>query len=116
MLFYRLQGTAANIIRGIFYLLLGLLVMSVGQALDTLGGPSKFILGDSAVTVIIALAALGFRFWAVSAQSPTRKRRRIRWTTLQRALLFYRLNRPSASLVRISFYILTVFELSISTH
>jgi hypothetical protein len=110
MLFYRLQGTAANIIRGIFYLLLGLLVMSVGQALDTLGGPSKFILGDFAVTVVIALAALGFRFWAVSAQSPTRKRRRIRWTTLQHALLFYRLNRPSASLVRIGFYILTVFE------
>jgi hypothetical protein len=110
MLFYRLQGTAANIIRGGFYLLLGLLVIAVGQTLDTLRGPGKFILGDFVVTVVIAFAALGLRFWAVSAQSPTRKRRRIRWTTLQRALLFYRLNRPSASLVRISFYILVVFE------
>jgi hypothetical protein len=50
MLFYRLQGTAANIIRGAFYLFLGLLAMSVGQTLDTLRGPGKFILGDFVVT------------------------------------------------------------------
>jgi hypothetical protein len=108
MLFYRLQGTAANIIRGVFYAFLGLMVILIGQTVYTLGGPGKYVLGDAVVTVIISLAALGLRFWAVSAQSPTRKRRRMRWTTLQHALLFYRLNRPSASLLRIICYSLTV--------
>ena len=109
MLFYRLQGMAANVIRGIFYLLLGLSVMFVGQTYYTIGGPSRYVYGDLVVLVVIFLVALGLRFWAVSAQSSTRKRRRVRWTTLRRALLFYRLGRPAASLVRIIFYILAIF-------
>jgi hypothetical protein len=105
LLFYRLQGTAANIIRGSFYVLLGLLVVYFGQMIsDLLESRPSYVLGDLVIMIVISLVALSLRFWAVSAQNPTRKRRRIRWMTIRRALLLYRLGRPAASLVRIIFY------------
>ena len=104
LLFYRLQGTAANIIRGSFYVLLGLLVVYIGQMISDMLAAPRYALGDLVIIIVISLVALSLRFWAVSAQNPTRKRRRIRWMTIRRALLLYRLRQPAASLVRIIFY------------
>jgi hypothetical protein len=70
LLFYPLQGMSANIIRGIFYLFLATLTLGVGATItDALKSPNLVPGEDFAPLTYSALAALIFRFWAVSAQN-----------------------------------------------
>jgi hypothetical protein len=105
LLFYPLQGVSANIIRGIFYILLATLILGVGATIsDVLESPTLAVKDDLANWAILASVALVLRFWAVYAQNPVRKERRLLPRALYRALLFYRLGGVSANLARILFY------------
>ena len=103
LLFYPLQGRGANIIRGLFFASLGLLLWGVGSTItDALD--SKSVTDDLIDLIVMALITLSLRFWAVSAENPKTGTRTERPGTLRRALLFYRLHRGASSLVRIMFY------------
>jgi hypothetical protein len=105
LLFYPLQGISANIIRGIFYLFLATLTLGVGTTIsDALESPALVPGEDFSPLAFSALAALIFRFWAVSAQNRRSGKRELRPGKLRIALLLYRLGGISASLVRIVFY------------
>jgi hypothetical protein len=109
LLFYPLQGVAANIIRGVFYLFIGALILEVGIILtDILESTNYYIKSDLVYLIVAALGALVLRFWAVFAQNPKGKERKVRLETIRRALLFYRLGGFAASLVRIVFYVYIV--------
>jgi hypothetical protein len=111
LLLYPLQGWAANIIRGFFYVSLAVLILGVGQAIsDTLEPSSQHYLpGDIAGLIFVAILTLIFRFWAASAQNLNTGNRRTWPSRLRRALLLYRLHSASASLIRIIFYAWVVF-------
>lgn len=114
LLFYPLQGITANIIRGIFYFSVGVLIAGVGGTIsDALESRTRHIIGDLLFLALVALVALGLRFWAVSAQNPTGKERKLRPETIRRALLFYRLGGFNASLVRIVFYTYTILAVAL---
>jgi hypothetical protein len=109
-----LQGITANIIRGIFYFSVGVLIAGVGGTIsDALESRTRHIIGDLLFLALVALVALGLRFWAVSAQNPTGKERKLRPETIRRALLFYRLGGFNASLVRIVFYTYTILAVAL---
>jgi hypothetical protein len=110
LLFYPLQGISANIIRGIFYVLLAILILGVGSTIsDVLESPESVIRDDFGYLAFFAVATLVLRFWAVSAQNPRGGKRELRPGMLRSALLLYRLGGISASLVRIAFYAYIAF-------
>jgi hypothetical protein len=112
LLFYPLQGISANIIRGIFYVLLAILILGVGSTIsDVLESPESVIRDDFSYLAFFAVATLVLRFWAVSAQNPRGGKRGLRPGMLRSALLLYRLGGISASLVRIAFYAYIAFAI-----
>jgi hypothetical protein len=105
LLFYPLQGLSANILRGIFYLLLAILTLGTGATItDVLESPALAAGEDISPWIYTALAVLIFRFWAVSAQNRRSGKRERQPGKIRIALLLYRLGGISASLVRIAFY------------
>lgn len=72
LLFYRLQGRAAKVIRIFFYISLSLLIVLVlSTIIDAAAGVGAVVIVDLLVfSSVTALVTLGFRFWAVSAQNP----------------------------------------------
>jgi hypothetical protein len=111
LLLYPLQGQAANIIRGFFYVSLAFLIWGVGTAISDMLEPNAhhYLSGDFAGPIFVAILTLVFRFWAASAQNFNTGTRRIWPRRLRRALLLYRLHSGSASLIRIIFYVWVVF-------
>lgn len=119
LLFYPLQGRAANIIRGAFYVCVGLVIAATGNAISTAFDPkirSEYLFGNSTLVIAMAAVALGLRFWAVAAEARrprAEKRQRITLRRslllLRRWLLLYRFRRRTAGLVRIIFYASLVF-------
>lgn len=111
LLLYPLQGRAANIIRGFFYVSLAFLILGVGTVIsDVLESNSHhYLSGDFGGLVFVAILTLVFRFWAASAQNFNTGTRRTWPRSLRRALLLYRLHSASASLIRIIFYAWVVF-------
>ena len=112
LLFYPLQGLAANTIRGFFYLFLGGLIVEVGGMITDALNFHKYVIGDLVISMLIALVALGLRFWAVSAQNPKGKKWKLRPETIRRAFLFYRLDGFPANLVRIVFCAYTILAIT----
>ena len=106
LLIYPLRGWAANIIRGLFYVSLAILIVGMGNTIsDALEADlHHYLPGDFAGLIFIAILTLIFRFWAASAQNLNTEPRRLR-----RALLLYRLHSTSAGLIRIIFYTWVVF-------
>jgi hypothetical protein len=88
------------------------LIVYVGLVITDILEFQKYIIGDLLLLMLIALVALGLRFWAVSAQNPKGKKRKLRPETIRRTLLFYRLGGFSASLVPIVFYAYTIFTIA----
>jgi hypothetical protein len=111
LLLYPLQGRAANIIRGFFYVSLAFLIGGVGTVISDVLEPNAhhYVPGDFAGLIFVAILTLAFRFWAASAQSFNTGTRRTWPWRLRRALLLYRLHSGSASLIRIIFYAWVVF-------
>ncbi len=111
LLFYTLQGRAANIIRGFFYVSLAFLILGVGTVIsDVLESNSHhYVPGDFAGLMFVAILTLVFRFWAAAAQNFNTGTRRTWPWRLRRALLLYRLHSGSASLIRIIFYAWVAF-------
>jgi hypothetical protein len=106
LLLYPLKGVTANLIRGIFYVLLGLMITLFGNAISYIFvHQGNFAVSDFIALVAVALVALGLRFWAVSVQSPLGKKARFRWEAVRRACLFYHLDGPAANVLRIVFYL-----------
>lgn len=116
LLFYPLQGISANIIRGGFYFSLGVLIVYVGGIITDILEFQNYVISDLFFLMLIALVALGLRFWAVYAQNPKGKKRKLRPEAIRHALLFYRLGGFSASLVRIVFYSYTIFAIASIVH
>ena len=112
LLFYQLQGISANIIRGIFYVLLAVLILGVGATIsDVLESPNSVVRDDFSYLAFFAVATLVLRFWAVSAQKPRGEKRGLRPGMLRSVLLLYRLGGIPASLVRIALYAYIVFAI-----
>jgi hypothetical protein len=112
LLFYPLQGISANIIRGMFYSLVAILILGVGATItDVLESPNYIVRDDLIYLTGLAAVALVLRFWAVSAQSPRGKTRKLLPRTFLSALLLYRLGGIWASLVRIVFYVYIVLAI-----
>jgi hypothetical protein len=117
LLFYPLQGISANIIRGIFYILLATLILGVGATIsDVLESPTFAIRDDLINWAALASAALILRFWAVYAQNPRGEKRKLLPRTLHSVLLFYRLGGIWANLVRILFYAYIIFAIWYLSH
>jgi hypothetical protein len=105
LLFYPIYGRTANIIRGIFYAFLGLLIWNVGSAIsDALGSQRSNYAADLVGLIVIAPVTLGLRFWAAYAQNPHTKTQRAESGIFRRILLFYPLRRFAAIIVRIVYY------------
>jgi hypothetical protein len=119
LLFYPLQGRAANLIRGAFYVCVGLVIAATGNAITTAFDPqirSEYLFGNSTFAIVTAAVALGLRFWAVAAEARRSRGERRQRITLRRSLLLfrrwlllYRFHRRTASLVRVIFYASLVF-------
>jgi hypothetical protein len=106
LLFYPIQGIAANIIRAIFYIVLGVLVVLIGNTITyAFDNTNSYAIEDLIDSIVLALVALGLRFWAVYAQNSRGKKRRFRWETIRRAFLFYHLGGFMAGLLRVVFYV-----------
>ena len=116
LLFYPLQGRAANIIRGCFYVSLGFLILFVGFTVSDVLESHEYLTEDFIGLIVSAVLTLAFRFWAVSAQKPESGTRKTRPRRFRRALLLYRLHRGAASLVRIIFYCWIVFVVWSAQH
>jgi hypothetical protein len=109
LLLYPLQRRASRVIRGAFYLSLGLVPIWVGFVLGGIFADLGYLPVDIVGLIALVLLAMGLRFWAerVEKSGPEgQKRHRV---TLRRALLFYRFDRPAAKIVRIIFYAWTLF-------
>ena len=109
LLLYPLQGRAANIIRGFFYVSLAFLILGVGTVISEVLDSYPHLYGDFMGLIFVAILTLVFRFWAAYAQNPDSGTRRTWPRRLRRALLLYRLHSASASLIRIVFYAWVVF-------
>jgi hypothetical protein len=109
LLLYPLQGRAANIIRGFFYVSLAFLILGVGTVISEVLDAYPHLYGDFIGLIFVAILTLVFRFWAASAQNLNSGTRRTWPKRLRRALLLYRLHSGSASLIRIIFYGWIVF-------
>lgn len=109
LLFYPLQGRIANLIRGCFYVSLGVLISFVGFTISDVLESHQYLADDFINLIVFAILTLALRFWAVSAQNPESETHRTRPKRFRRALLLYRLHRGTASLVRIIFYGWTIF-------
>jgi hypothetical protein len=55
-------------------------------------------------TIVIAVFTLGLRFWVGFVENPRSEKTKVRQVTLRHSLLFYRLNRRAAKVVRLIFY------------
>lgn len=120
LLAHPLKGWAANVVRGAFYLCLGLMLIWAGaftdDALDRkhLG---EVLVSDIVIASILAVLALSLRVLVglVERSRPDGQKRGRR--TLRRALLLYRFDRRAARVIRIIFYIYAlcsvVFSLSL---
>lgn len=108
LLLYPLRRRAASIIRGVFWLCLGLVPIWVGGAMHNIFQPggiaTEYLYGDLVVIVVLIILALGLRSWARHVEKASRERRKRRPVTLRNAMLLYRFDQPMASLVRILFY------------
>jgi hypothetical protein len=84
---------------------LATLTLGTGATItDVLESPTLAAGEDISPWIYTALAALIFRFWAVSAQNRRSGKRERQPGKIRIALLLYRLGGISASLVRIAFY------------
>ena len=70
MLLYPLQGRAANIIRGFFYVSLAFLILGVGTVISEVLDSYPHLYGDFMGLIFVAILTLVFRFWAAYAQNP----------------------------------------------
>jgi hypothetical protein len=112
LLFYPIHGRAANVVRGVFFLSLGLLIYGVGWTIsDILGYPDSSVREDYIALIILSSITLGLRFWAVSVQKKGPETRVTLLERIWRWLLFYRLHDTAASIIRILFYAWIVFAI-----
>jgi hypothetical protein len=102
------QRPAAKIIRSVFYVCLGLLVITTAVAISDILKISerKYIVDDMVGLSIMGLLTLGFRFYAGFVEKQRSERRQRRFISIRRSLLLYRLHGWAANIVRIIFYVL----------
>jgi hypothetical protein len=116
LLAYPMHRRGARVLRGFYYVFLGLVIFQLSGALasafgrtDTLGVPNYFsgglIYADLGGIFTYTLIAMAFRFWALrvedshSAEEPRHR------MTLRNALLLYQFHGVGAHLARIVFWI-----------
>jgi hypothetical protein len=112
--FYPIQGRAANVIRGVFYVCVGFLIWTAGNAITVVLDPherGKYLWGNTAAVMVVAAVALGLRFWVGVAEARRPKGEKAHRVTLGHSLsllrrwfLLYRFHRRTANVVRILFY------------
>lgn len=114
-----MRRRSARILRGCYYLFLGIVVLQVSGAVgaafgnkDTLGVPDYFARGfiyaDLLGIFIWTLVAMGFRFWALRAEESTTTSRRF---TVRDALLLSRLTGIPANIARVVYWLWLLFTL-----
>jgi hypothetical protein len=115
LLAYPMHRRGARVLRGFYYFWLGVVVLQVSGALgaafgrtDTLGIPNYFSGGliyvDLIGIVAYTLIAMVFRFWSLRAEESEAADAPQGRTTLRRALLLYKFNRPRAVIARYVFH------------
>ncbi|HKP42243.1 hypothetical protein [Mycobacterium sp.] len=123
LLLYPFQSRAARVLRGAYYVFLGLVPMLVGflilDILNPVAGVPEYFTADLLIVAALVLLAIGLRLWAQRVETARPKGQKGRRLTLRLALLFYGFHRPAARIVRIVYYIwllgVAVFALRLVT-
>jgi hypothetical protein len=104
LLFYPLKGRAANILRGVFFVSLAVMVEGVGSTItDALLHP-ELVRDDVGVLISTALLSLGLRFFVEITKDRGPEDDRAHRRTIRHWLLFYQFHQRTAKIVRIIFY------------
>lgn len=116
LLAFPMRRRGARVLRGFYYLFLGVVVLQVSTALgsafgrsDTIGIPNYFsggmIYADLVGIVAYTLIAMGFRFWSLRVEQAQPADAPHRRMTLRGALLLQRLNGLRAHIARVVYWL-----------